>query len=434
MNKLGWLLISFFLVSSNAASQSINLSNIYSAYESNGLFKGQVLVAQNNKVLFTNAKRSNAPAVFEIGSLAKQFTAALVLKLKNEQRLSLIDPVESYVEEFSNSAIGKITIEQLLKHQSGLPRDFVAIDERKYFHTMNTETRGSLLASLSVSDNKKRAYSNAGYALLAHVVEKITGNHFSEVLHNKLLNPASLHFTGVLADKQPVDYQNAHIKLHNKTLSQPYHQQAYAIGHGAMYSTVQDLNLWIQQLLSYQLLPKNDVDYMLNNNIGFFQYTYNWPENQGEKGRAITHSGSNEAFAANLSVYLDHHLVVVSLANQQPVQISSMYNQLANHVLGMSEPLPFENFQMNLYKVLFKQGHAAAKTFFEQAESSQRWDIPSAGQVNKMGYLYLENGFHQSAVDVFQLLVEIYPKYDNGKDSLREALSIRQNSLTIKSG
>ena len=142
----------------------------------------------------------------------------------------------------------------------------------------------------------------------------------------------------------------------------------------------------------------------------------------GPKGERLPHSGSNEGFIANISAYLDHDLIVVSLSNEKPSNISDLYNQLANAVLGFEEPIPTENFLNQLTTKVLSNKPEEAMALFSQAQRTGRWDLPSKIQLNRLGYIYLENGYLNEAEKLFLFLTQAYPDYKNGWDSYAEAL------------
>ena len=131
-----------------------------------------------------------------IGSVTKQFTATSIMILEERKKLSYDDPVSKYISEFSRAAhFSKITLRQLLTHTSGMP-DYgdLGIDDSVL------DQRGLIAALLNkegsfAAPGLKYRYSNPGYALLAIVVERVSGEHFGEFLEQEIFQPAGISRT-----------------------------------------------------------------------------------------------------------------------------------------------------------------------------------------------------------------------------------------------
>src|ERR1700679_1241158 len=146
-------------------------------------FMGSVLVARGDKVLFSKGygfanlewEIPNTPDTkFRIGSLSKQFTAVLTLKLEEQGRLSVSDPVKKYIAD-APAAWDKITLFHLLTHTSGLP-DFTNLPDYPKLQTLPT-TATQIMARfrdtpLEFQPGEKWKYFNSGYVVLTAVVEK----------------------------------------------------------------------------------------------------------------------------------------------------------------------------------------------------------------------------------------------------------------------
>lgn len=124
--------LTFFLMVIVAPSHSnelnTKLTKITKAYIEHNMFQGNALVAIDQQVVaFVSSAKLPQSARFEIGSIAKQFTAVLIYLLKEERLVDFNQPISRYIKEFSGYPVGSITIQELLEHRSGLPRDFVTM-------------------------------------------------------------------------------------------------------------------------------------------------------------------------------------------------------------------------------------------------------------------------------------------------------------------
>ncbi|OKY26986.1 serine hydrolase domain-containing protein [Thalassotalea sp. PP2-459] len=409
------------------------LTKITNAYIEQDMFQGNVLVAIDQQVVaFVSSAKLPQSARFEIGSIAKQFTTALMYLLKEKRLVDFNQPISGYIKEFSDYPVGSVTIQELLEHRSGLPRDFVTLAERDITRDLTSLQRLKRLKHISVSQTKTKRYSNAGFALLSLVIEAVAQKPFAQVLESKITKPLALSDTGVISRQNLRSLVQGTNRLNDQLVILPSAPQNYAIGHGAMYSSVFDLYQWQRALIKGEIVSKKSFAQMIEHNHGLFKYSYNWPSNKGANGRAITHGGSNEGFVANVSTYLNHELIVVILSNEKPAYVSALYNQLANAVLGMDEPLPYENLLKQFTQQVISKEMSNALAVFRAAQSAQRWDLPSAVQLNQSGYLYLTHGRLAEAEALFSFLTQVYPDYKNGWDSYAEALTANNKPKEAK--
>ncbi|HMC98851.1 MAG TPA: serine hydrolase domain-containing protein, partial [Ferruginibacter sp.] len=154
-------------------------------------FNGNVLVVSNGKILYQdalgyadyNSKRQlDNNSVFELASLSKQFTAMAILICRDKKLLNLNDPVKLYLSSFPYD---DITIRNLLMHTSGLPAYEDQFeknwDRKKIAH--NEDIIGILAKqkdTLFFKPGTKWKYSNTGYAILAAIIEKVSGMTYNE--------------------------------------------------------------------------------------------------------------------------------------------------------------------------------------------------------------------------------------------------------------
>lgn len=117
---------------------------------------------------------ASSATVYPLGSVSKEFTAALVLKLVDRGRVSLTDPIDKHLQGLTPEFSG-ITIDQLLNHTSGVVRDVRNPETR--FESMSSDMLIQIAAraTLATQPGTAYAYSNTGYTLLGALVEKVGG-------------------------------------------------------------------------------------------------------------------------------------------------------------------------------------------------------------------------------------------------------------------
>lgn len=158
--------------------------------------------------------RSNNESLYMIGSNTKVMTALGILKLLEDNRLSLEDDIRKFIPEFevkSNFEYDKITIEHLLMHRSGLVSDLfhLLLDRTRDYHEVIEELKGSYLTA---APGQMFSYSNVGYTLLGIVIERASGLSYTEYIQKVIAKPLGIqiHFLLNAQDRKPCA---AHVSL-----------------------------------------------------------------------------------------------------------------------------------------------------------------------------------------------------------------------------
>lgn len=234
------------------------LNDLFTRYADSGEFSGAVLVAGGDQVLFRRgygfANREeqipNAPDTrFQIASIAKLFTYAAVLMEVKAGRVSLDDPIQRHIPGFPNG--DKITVDHLMHHRSGLFH---------YPHKVPGHVYGSLSAPIEIDaliaefegfplefePGTQYGYSNAGYSMLARVVEKVSNAPFAEYLEAKIFTPIRMNQTTADWDSASQDFVIGYEKVDGEFIRSPADHPSHFVGAGTTYSTVDDMYRWYQ--------------------------------------------------------------------------------------------------------------------------------------------------------------------------------------------
>lgn len=222
-------------------------------------FNGNVLIGQHDSIFYARAfgyanfrsKDSlNLHHVFQLASVSKQFTAVAILQLYEKGRLKLSDTVQRFYPDFPYHGI---TIHQLLVHRSGLPNYL-------YFFQHIPTTYDTIITNQQVvleminkkpeayyRPNQRYHYSNTGYALLAAIVEKVTGMRFNQYLADNIFKPLKMEHTFTFLDKDAHQQNMATGYLKYQKQSEDNYLD-YVLGDKGIYTNVLDLFKWDQGL------------------------------------------------------------------------------------------------------------------------------------------------------------------------------------------
>jgi CubicO group peptidase (beta-lactamase class C family) len=286
---------------------------------------GSVLVARDGKVVFSKGYGManlefdipNTPNTkFRLGSVTKQFTAASILLLQEHGKLSVQDPVCKFVENCPK-AWEPVTVHHLLSHTGGLP-NFTSFPE--YPKTMMMPaTMESLLARfkdkpLDFQPLEKWNYSNSGYVLLGHIIEKVSGESFERFLQKNILDPLKMQNTGYdLHRKILKNRATGYSQSSNGKVNSVYLDMTIPHAAGAMYSTTEDLFLWNEALFSDQWLTAKTREAMMT--VVKNDYAYGLSVNKTLNRTMVSHGGSINGFNTYLARFPAEKVTVVVLRN-----------------------------------------------------------------------------------------------------------------------
>ena len=238
-----------------------------------GRFNGSVLVAKKGIILYERYKGFKYPAkhkdslnfhtAFHLASISKTFTAMATLKLWQEGKLDIHDPVTKYLPGFPYEAT---TIEMLLSHRSGL-HNYVHfmykpfVDKRKFLS--NADVLQYIIQHSTDRDvfsgqaGKHFEYSNTNFALLAMIIEKVSGMTYADYLSRTFFQPLQMQDTYVFNISDTGTAMQSYYQS-----GRPFRLEFLDLVYGDknVYSTVRDMYKWDQALISGQLFTKGVLD------------------------------------------------------------------------------------------------------------------------------------------------------------------------------
>ncbi len=263
---------------------------------------------------------------FRIGSVTKQFTAAAILKLQEEGKLSVQDPLDKFFPGYPRGS--EITLHHLLTHTSGIPSYTDAADFR--MKVTEPVTSEALIDSfrdkpLEFDPGQRWKYCNSGYFLLGRIVELVSQQTYDDYLRKTFFEPLQMTSTGVHSasealDKEAVGYSwNSEQHAYEKALNW---DMSYAGGAGALYSTVGDLFRWNEGVFGGKVLLEASLKAAFTSvevkEGSSPSYGYGWGIGEQRGLRIVSHGGGLDGFASSLTRYPDQRFTVVVLAAALP--------------------------------------------------------------------------------------------------------------------
>lgn len=294
-------------------------------------FNGVLLISNGDEIICKISKGYSdlekkiplkATEKFEIGSITKQFTAAAVAKLAEENKLSLSDKISKYFPEFKP---GKdVTVEQLLTMTSGIPdylNDCIGeleANERKADSKYSKEEFLKWLngiKELNFKPGTLYAYSNTNYYMLGLIIEKITGRAYEDYMIKEVLDPVFMSNTTLNMNdttcKGYLDISGSNgIKV----------DSSYFFSAGEIVSTVDDMSKWLSAYKNNKILSKDMTKKALSRNKAGYGYGFGFFISDDY----FYHTGNTELFYSFAAMTYKDDIKVIALSNVNDVSIQEM--------------------------------------------------------------------------------------------------------------
>jgi D-alanyl-D-alanine carboxypeptidase len=281
---------------------------------------------------------------YGIGSISKQFTAACVLLLQQEGKLSLDDPVAKYIHGLTRGS--DVTIRQLLSHTSGYqdfwPQDYVPPAMEKAITPQGILDHWAK-QPLDFEPGTRWQYSNTNFEIAALIVEKVSGKPFYEFVRTRILDPLGITSAVDFDSKgpsavEPVGYMRYGLGPLRPAISTG---PGWMYGAGELAMTARDLARWDISMIDQSLLkPESyramETAVLLKNGVST-DYGLGVDVASSAGHRTIEHSGEVAGFTAENIVYPDDSAAVIVLTNQDAAPASTLIAQGIGRTLFSSE-------------------------------------------------------------------------------------------------
>jgi CubicO group peptidase (beta-lactamase class C family) len=299
-------------------------------------FHGVVFAAREGEVIFEQAygladhkteEPNSTDTIFELGSITKQFTAAGIMLLVEQEKISLDDTLDMYVPEYSYA--DSISIRNLLNMTSGIP-DYVTsgamgmdMDVSQEFslelmdQAMNILTKEYTQEEIIsiVSDQELLfepgsdwSYGNTDYFLLGMVIERVSGVTYDEFISANFFEPLEMTSTSMNID----DLTSSGVfLLPNVELYLPSQDESLTFSAGAICSTAHDLYLWELAVLRGDFLSAQSWEEIFD--PGEFGYGYGWTIAQGN----YYHGGQTAGYNTMVMIVPETDVIIIVLSNTQ---------------------------------------------------------------------------------------------------------------------
>jgi D-alanyl-D-alanine carboxypeptidase len=312
--------------------------------EMNGNFSGAMLVKRGDRVLLRKAygladRESNIPnsidTRFRTASVTKMFTAVAVLRLVQDGKIGLDDPIGKLLPAVAKKPIARATIHQLLTHTSGAG-DVFGPRYAEHQHDLRTHLDYVKMFgndALRSEPGTRYEYSNFGFILLGAMIERVTGKSYYDYVQRVVFDPAGMTRTGTLPEDVYVEGRAVGYDRppgsRERISAMPFLDYRSLSACGA-YSTVDDLARFIDAVRSSRLLNERFTRLLLEPKQKIWDgrsYAYGFTiENPPGLGHWIGHGGNDHGMNAEVWFSSETDYVVITLSNFDPPAATQLAN------------------------------------------------------------------------------------------------------------
>jgi len=321
---------------------SQKLDEYMTALAGAGRFSGTVLVARNDTVLLSkgygmaNEEFSvpNTPqTVFPIGSNTKQLTAAAIMKLQEQGRLNVTDPVSFYIPDAPRWK--DIRIYQLLNHTSGIQSDgaFLLTDPTDL--ALPDIMKRTAALPLTFTPGSGYTYSNNGYIVLSSIIETASGMSYDEYLKKNIFRPLGMNSSGQDNARDVFPRRaSGYTTMDGKHIHYDLQNIHNSWGAGSVHSTTEDLFRWERAFHTPgTILSPQSTAAMVDNHYGI--------ESGVAKNRTLSgHGGRNFGFISYTLYFPDEGVSIMFLSNHDRTPMVTLINDLSAIVFDQPYSLP----------------------------------------------------------------------------------------------
>jgi CubicO group peptidase (beta-lactamase class C family) len=435
-------LICFFLVLSVRADSltpnpSQEMDKLMTTLHERGQFNGSVLVAVGGRVIY---RKAFGEADFQshqkltlsmpscLASVAKQFTAMIIMMLAERKKLNYDDLVSKYIPELPPYA-GEITLRHLLTHTSSIPDvgdlgiDRPGLTDDELLKTLSKPS------SYPFKPGQKYRYSNTGYMLLSLIIERVSGQHYPDLLDQWIFKPLGMTNTFFM------DQGSSHPP---KPTAVGYSQFGkLSTGSSGIYSTVDNLLKWDRALYTERLVKKSTLAMAFTPAVvkeGETTYGFGWNVSGATDHKSVWHTGNTDGYRAFIERRLTDRATVILLTNKGNSKRLQIKEAIFNLLDGRPYRLPQRSISEKMYEMIHQQGLQSAIRMYDSLRAAHDADYDFAeAELNSLGYQLLSESKMNEALRVFESNTVAYPASSNAFDSLAEAyLNIGNKEQAVK--
>ena len=277
-----------------------------------------------------------AETVIRLGSLSKQFFTTAILKLQEDGKLSIEDPIHKFFPD-APETWRPIQIKHLMSHTSGLKREGPAY-QNSIIQPDFVIIKSAYPLALDYKTGEKYHYSNLGYYMLAEIIKEVSGIPWQDYIKEKLFIPAGMKNSG-MTDFYPIIINRANGYMHKKGVLINADAMYAVRPSGGFLSTSSDMVLWEKVLReknsilkkeNWELLwqPVIKTTNALNSKA---YYGFGWIIDERYGRKVIEHGGANVGFRSYYTRFVNDDLTIIIMTNTNEANPSAIVKSLSEY-------------------------------------------------------------------------------------------------------
>lgn len=280
--------------------------------------------------------------VFHVASMSKQFTAASILLLEQDGKLSVDDDVRRYIPELPDFGV-KITLRHLIHHTSGLRDQWELLGLAGWRYSQDLITDEDVLSvmarqkDLNFKPGEKYLYCNTGYTLLAQIVKRVSGRSFRDFTKARIFEPLGMKNTHFRDDFDEIVKNMAYGYVPAGATFRLSVTNFDTAGATSLLTTVEDLALWDENFYNPKVGGRALVERMLErgrlNSGETLDYAYGLTVGKYKGLPFVDHAGSDAGYRSDMIRFPEQHFSVAVLCNL-PLNPSALARQVADLYLA----------------------------------------------------------------------------------------------------
>jgi CubicO group peptidase (beta-lactamase class C family) len=284
-----------------------------------------------------------AETVFHVASMSKQFTAAAIVMLAQERKLSLDDEVRKYVPELPDFG-APVTLRQLVYHTSGLRDQWELLGLAGWRYSLDLITDDDVLSimsrqkDLNFPPGSKHMYSNTNYTLLAQVVKRVSGQSFREFTTSRIFQPLGMRNTHFRDDHAEIVKNMAYGYVPAKDTFRISITNFDTVGATSLLTTIEDLALWDENFYNPRVGGPEMIRQMLErgklSDGEQLDYAFGLVIGKHRGLATVDHAGGDAGYRSDMIRFPDQHFTAVCLCNRADSNPSELTLQVAEIYLA----------------------------------------------------------------------------------------------------
>jgi len=441
-------------------SQKVNpYEDLLQTMYERGQFNGNVMVIKKGEIAYQGSFGiKNIDPIdslslgdrFRLASVSKQFTAAAIVQLKEQGKLSFDQDIRDYIPELPYEGI---TVRHLLNHVSGLP-DYEALmfeywkPELEYndvnrFVSGNEDVINMLIEKKPEIDFKpeeKWEYSNTGYLLLATIVAKASGMPFETYVKEHIFEPAEMgsvvydYVPGIDPD-MPERVFGYKTELDGSRTFEDKHFINHVQGDGGIYASLEDLRKWDRVMYSDKIMSEESKKEVFSpfvlKNGDTTDYGFGWFLDKSPSGKKVVlHSGGWVGFRTFIYREIEEDNCLILLTNNSDSYMREAVNELKNILHDKAYEVPKITIVDTLRHVIVDKGLNKGIALYEKLKKDPSSDYNfGENELNILGYQLMTLKKNEEAIGVLELNNQLFNGSANTFDSVGDAYLAKGDTI-----